>query len=49
MQANDFESQYSKTGTYFNGSYGTGKGVDETGGRANTDDQTSYIKNNAKP
>jgi hypothetical protein len=28
---------------------GTGNGVDETGGRADTDDQISYIKNNAKP
>ena len=34
---------------YFNGSYGTGKGVDETGERSDTDDQTSYNKSNAKP
>ena len=28
---------------------GTGNGADETGGRADTDDQMPYIKNNAKP
>jgi len=28
---------------------GTGKSVDETSGKADTDDQMSYIKNNAKP
>jgi hypothetical protein len=28
---------------------GTGNGVDENGGRADTYDQMSYVKNNAKP